>query len=67
MTIKSDDGSTYIELDVENIYETGLAVRLSNGYKEEWFPKEVLEDWPSKGEEGTAIVLESWAKKKGFI
>jgi len=65
--IQGDDGKKYVEVDVENIYETKEAVLLSNGSIKEWFPKTVLEDWPEKGESGTAMILFSWAMNKGFI
>ena len=67
MTIKGDDGSKYVEVDVIHIHSTEEAVLLNDGDNEEWFPKSVVEDWPDKGETGTAMILEEWAIRKGFI
>ena len=66
-TIKGDDGSKYVEVDVDHIHDTEDAILLSNGVKKAWFPKAVMEDWPARGESGTAIILLTFAIEKGFV
>ncbi len=66
-TIKDTDGNEYAEIDVENIYETDDAVKFDDGDKEFWVPKSVMEDWPDKGQTGTALVAIWFAEKMGLI
>ena len=52
----------YIEIDVMTKYETDAAVLFDTGDDEElWIPKSVMEDWPSIGETGAAMVEEWFA------
>ena len=65
--IKDTDGNKYVEIDVETIHETDEAVLFNDGDKEFWIPQSVMEDWPDKGETGTALIIEWFAIKEGII
>lgn len=65
--IKDTDGNKYAEIDVETIHETDEAVLFNDGDKEFWIPRSCIEDWPDKGETGTALVVEWFAIKEGII
>ena len=57
----------YVEIDAKNIRETDDAVNFFDGDDYFWIPKSVMEDWPSLGEEGTAIVAYWFAHREGLI
>jgi len=57
----------YIEIDVETIRETDMAVLFFDGAKEFWVPQSVMDDWPNEGESGIAMVAEWFAIKEGLI
>ena len=65
--MKSDDGKEYIEIDVETMGQTLMAVFFSDGDKGFWIPKSQMEDWPDEGETGTALVQRWFAEKEGLI
>jgi len=65
--IKDTENNEYAEIDVKNIGETDMAVRFDDGDNEFWIPKSCLEDWPDKGETGTALVIEWFAIKRSLI
>jgi hypothetical protein len=57
----------YIGLDVEVVTESALAVKFTDGDKEFWVPKRVMDEWPEVGESGTALIEEWFAEKEGLI
>ena len=57
----------YVEIDVEVIRETDMAVLFFDGTKEFWIPKSAMDDWPEDGDSGTALVAEWFALKEGLI
>lgn len=59
--------SPMVEVDLDNIKETEMAVLFSDGDEEIWIPKSLMEDWPEVGESGTALVEEWFATKEGLI
>ena len=66
--LKSTD-KNYVELDLEQLAETGKALRVSDGIITEWVPKSQLEDDPEHLDNGLVrIVIPEWlAMEKGFI
>lgn len=67
MPIQSDDGKDYVELDALNTGETPAAVRLHDGDRSFWVPKSLMEDWPDRGQSGTALIQEWFLIKEGLI
>jgi hypothetical protein len=57
----------WVEIDMLNKHETGDACLLSDGDNSVWIPKSLMEDWPDKGKEGTAIMKEWIAIEKGLV
>lgn len=57
----------YVEIDVETIRETDMAVQFSDGYEAFWVPKSVMEHWPDLGHAGSALVAEWFAENEGLI
>jgi len=65
--IKDNDGNEFAEINVRNIGENKLAVRFDDGDNKFWIPIFYLEDWPDKGEAGTALVHLWFAEKGGLV
>ena len=66
--IKSENGKTYVEIDVTTKYETDKAVLFDTGNDEDvWVPKSVMEDWPSIGDSSTALIEEWFAIEKELV
>lgn len=57
----------YIEIDVDSLHETDMAVCFSDGDREFWVPKSVMKEWPAEGESGVAVVAEWYAENEGLI
>ena len=57
-----------VEIACLTIQETNLAVLIDAGLEDPvWLPKSQLEDWPDKNQDGTILLSERYAKKKGLI
>lgn len=57
----------YVEIDVETITETDMAILFHDGDRQFWVPMSVVEDWPELGESGTALIAEWFAEKEGLV
>lgn len=58
----------YVEIDALNSHETHDAVLFNGGAEDEfWVPKSLMEDWPDKGKEGTAMIEEWFAIQEKLI
>lgn len=57
----------YVEIDVETVSETSLAVMFDDGDGEFWVPMSVMDEWPGIGETGIASVERWFAEKEGLI
>ena len=66
-TINDTDGNEYAEIDVKTIGDTDMAIRFDDGDRTFWVPQSCLEDWPDKGQTGTALVHLWFAEKEGLI
>lgn len=68
-TINDTDGNEYAEIDVKCLGESpsGLAIFFHDGDRKFSIPISCLEDWPDKGETGTALVHLWFAEKEGLV
>lgn len=58
----------YIEMTVDQVGETDLAYRFTDGVVTEWVPKSQLEDMEQASSRSFEIIIPEWlAKEKGFI
>ena len=65
-----DYKENYAEIDVTILDQTGLAIKVSDGYKTAWIPKSCLEDPEEEffdNDSTTVFIKYSMAREKGLI
>lgn len=57
----------WVEIDLQNLGETDMAVNFDDGDRAFWIPKSQMSEYPEKGQTGR-VVLKHWiANKEGLI
>ena len=62
-----DEEPEYLEIDVQTLGETDKAVHFTDGDRDFWVPKSVMEEWPHEGDNGIALIAEWFCEQEDLV